>query len=34
MVDISLDMDSNSQVDNFQPVSATKSVKYPTKKEE
>ena len=27
-------MDSNNQVDNFQPVSATKSAEYFTKKEE
>ena len=26
-------MDSNNQVDNFQPVSATKSAKYSTEKE-
>ena len=26
-------MDSNSQADNFQPVSVTKSVKFPMKKE-
>ena len=32
--DISLDMDSNSQVDNFQQVFVTKSVKFPAKKEE
>ena len=27
-------MDSNNQVDNFQPVSATKSAEFSTKKEE
>ena len=33
MNDFSLVMDSKSQVENFQPVSVTKSVKFPMKKE-